>query len=95
MTLADVLKTPSTTPATASRCIRSTARLAAQRDASCKTRNADDYLPGGRAPQVGQIVRLPGLAATLQAIADGGAAAFYTGKIAEAIVARDAGSAAA
>ena len=48
--------------------------------------NAGDYLPGGRAPQIGQIVRLPGLAATLQAIADGGAAAFYGGEVAEAIV---------
>ncbi len=48
--------------------------------------HADDYLPGGRAPQIGQIVRLPGLAATLQAIADGGAAAFYGGTVAEAIV---------
>ncbi|MEP7294498.1 MAG: gamma-glutamyltransferase, partial [Chloroflexota bacterium] len=48
--------------------------------------NSGEYLPGGSAPQVGQIVRLPGMAATLQAIAEGGAAAFYTGKIAEAIV---------
>ena len=45
-----------------------------------------DYLPNGRAPEVGQIVRLPGLAHTLQAVADGGAAAFYTGAIADAIV---------
>ncbi len=48
--------------------------------------NADDYLPGGRAPEIGQVVRLPGLAATLQAIADGGSAAFYTGAVAEAMV---------
>lgn len=47
---------------------------------------SEDYLPDGIVPQVGQNVRLPGLAASLQAIADGGAAAFYTGKIAEAIV---------
>ncbi|MCC6805201.1 MAG: gamma-glutamyltransferase [Anaerolineae bacterium] len=47
---------------------------------------ATDYLPGGSVPQVGQIVRLPGLANTLQAIADGGAAAFYTGAVAEGIV---------
>lgn len=46
-----------------------------------------DYLPGGRAPATGQVVRLPQLAATLTAIAEGGAAAFYTGKVAEAIVA--------
>ncbi|GAB4465996.1 MAG: gamma-glutamyltransferase [Anaerolineae bacterium] len=49
--------------------------------------NTDDYLPGGRAPQVGQVVRLPGLARTLQAIAEGGPAAFYTGPVADAIVA--------
>ena len=40
---------------------------------------AGDYLPGGRAPQVGEIVRLPDLARTLQAVADGGADAFYHG----------------
>ncbi len=43
-------------------------------------------IPGGHSPQVGQIVQLPGLARTLQAIADGGSAAFYTGAVAEAIV---------
>jgi gamma-glutamyltranspeptidase/glutathione hydrolase len=48
--------------------------------------NTEDYLPNGRAPEDGQIVCLPGLANTLQAIADGGPSAFYTGKIAEAIV---------
>jgi gamma-glutamyltranspeptidase/glutathione hydrolase len=48
--------------------------------------NAHDYTPGGFAPKAGQVVRLPGLAATLQAMADGGAAAFYTGQVAEAIV---------
>lgn len=45
--------------------------------------NTEDYLP---APQVGEIRRLPGLANTLQAIAEGGPEAFYTGKIADAIV---------
>jgi gamma-glutamyltranspeptidase/glutathione hydrolase len=48
--------------------------------------NTEDYLPGGRAPVAGQIVRLPGLAQTLQAIAEGGKEAFYTGAIADAIV---------
>ncbi|GAB4547641.1 MAG: gamma-glutamyltransferase [Anaerolineae bacterium] len=48
--------------------------------------HTDDYLPAGRAPRVGQVVRLPGLARTLQAIAEGGPAAFYTGPIADAIV---------
>ncbi len=48
--------------------------------------NTEDYLPGGHAPQVGQIVQLPGLARTLQAIADGGPDAFYAGSVADAIV---------
>lgn len=46
----------------------------------------EDYLPDGHAPQVGQIVRLPGLARTLQRIAEGGADAFYEGETAQAIV---------
>src|SRR5690349_17039923 len=41
--------------------------------------NTDDYLPDGAAPTVGQVVRLPGLARTLQAIADSGPEAFYIG----------------
>jgi len=49
--------------------------------------HTEDYLPGGRAPRAGEIVRLPQLAATLQAITEGGAAAFYSGPIAEAIAA--------
>lgn len=48
--------------------------------------NTEDYLPGGTAPEVGQIVRLPGLAHTLQMIAEGGPEAFYTGSVADAIV---------
>jgi len=48
--------------------------------------NTEDYLPNGSAPRVGQVVRLPGLAATLGAIAEGGPEAFYTGPIADAIV---------
>ncbi|MFN8448066.1 MAG: gamma-glutamyltransferase [Anaerolineae bacterium] len=51
-----------------------------------KTPYSEDYLPGGVPPKAGQTVRLPGLAASLQAIAEGGAEAFYTGRIAEAIV---------
>lgn len=46
----------------------------------------EDYRPGGSVPQVGQVVRLPGMASALQAIAEGGSAAFYTGEIADAIV---------
>jgi gamma-glutamyltranspeptidase/glutathione hydrolase len=42
---------------------------------------------GGSARPIGYILKSPELAATLNAIAKGGAAAFYTGPIAEAIVA--------
>jgi gamma-glutamyltranspeptidase/glutathione hydrolase len=45
-----------------------------------------DYLPGGQAPRVGQVVQLPGLARSLAQIVEGGAAAFYEGEIADAIV---------
>jgi gamma-glutamyltranspeptidase/glutathione hydrolase len=48
--------------------------------------HTEDYLPGGRTPHAGQMVRLPGLARSLQQISEGGAAAFYEGEIAEAIV---------
>ncbi|MCA9904491.1 MAG: gamma-glutamyltransferase, partial [Anaerolineae bacterium] len=48
--------------------------------------HTQDYLPGGLSPHVGQAVRLPGLAQTLQRVAEGGAEAFYTGEIADAIV---------
>ncbi len=48
--------------------------------------NAEEYLPNGLTPKAGQVVRLPGLANTLRAIAEGGPAAFYEGSVAEAIV---------
>ena len=48
--------------------------------------NAEEYLPNGETPRAGQVVRLPGLASTLRAIAEGGPDAFYTGPVAEAIV---------
>ena len=48
--------------------------------------NAEEYLPNGAPPKAGQVVRLPGLANTLRAIAEGGPEAFYAGPIAEAIV---------
>jgi gamma-glutamyltranspeptidase/glutathione hydrolase len=48
--------------------------------------NTQDYLPDGQGARVGQVVRLPGLARTFQAVAEGGADAFYGGDIADAIV---------
>jgi gamma-glutamyltranspeptidase/glutathione hydrolase len=45
------------------------------------------YLPEGRAPVVGEIVKQPELAATFEAIARGGADEFYRGALAERIVA--------
>ncbi|MCY3781884.1 MAG: gamma-glutamyltransferase [Chloroflexi bacterium] len=48
--------------------------------------NAEEYLPNGATPKAGQIVRLPRLAETLRAIAEGGPEAFYSGPVAEAIV---------
>lgn len=48
---------------------------------------AATYLPNGRAPHFGERFRQPNLAETLRAVARGGAAAFYTGEVAAAIVA--------
>jgi gamma-glutamyltranspeptidase / glutathione hydrolase len=45
------------------------------------------YLVNGGAPEIGQVMRSPALAATLQAIAAGGAKAFYQGPIAADIAA--------
>jgi gamma-glutamyltranspeptidase / glutathione hydrolase len=45
------------------------------------------YLFNGRAPEQGDIVKLPALAATLKAIAKDGARAFYEGPIADDMVA--------
>ena len=45
------------------------------------------FLPDGKAPAVGSMLRQPDLARTLQAISDGGAAAFYEGWIADSLAA--------
>jgi gamma-glutamyltranspeptidase/glutathione hydrolase len=44
------------------------------------------YLPGGHAPEEGDIVKLPALAATLKAIAKSGPRGFYQGPIADDMV---------
>ncbi len=44
-----------------------------------------EFLPGGRAPRAGQVVKLETLGRTLQAIAEGGPPAFYTGETARKI----------
>ena len=43
------------------------------------------FAPDGRAPEPGEMVRLPAHADTLQAVAETGAAAFYTGDLARRI----------
>ncbi len=48
--------------------------------------NTEDYVPDGTTPGIGDVIRLPGLARTFKAVAAGGADAFYTGAIADAIV---------
>ncbi len=45
----------------------------------------ETFLVDGRAPEPGEVVRLPGHARTLRAIAESEGAAFYEGEIAEAI----------
>jgi gamma-glutamyltranspeptidase / glutathione hydrolase len=48
---------------------------------------AKTYLPGGRAPRAGDVFKNHDLAGSLRLIAAGGPAAFYDGKIADAILA--------
>ena len=47
----------------------------------------DYYLPGGKAPEEGRLMRFPALARTLRRIAEGGAKAFYEGETASRMVA--------
>jgi gamma-glutamyltranspeptidase/glutathione hydrolase len=56
-------------------------KLAADRDA------AQLYLPSGSAPLPGQVFRNPHLAGTLRSIAEEGAGVFYSGRIAESMLA--------
>jgi gamma-glutamyltranspeptidase/glutathione hydrolase len=46
----------------------------------------DAYLPDGRAPRVGERIRLPALGRTLERVADEGADVVYEGDVGEAIV---------
>lgn len=48
--------------------------------------SARTYLPGGRAPEAGEIFRNPDLARTYRLIAEGGRDAFYRGPVAKRIV---------
>jgi gamma-glutamyltranspeptidase/glutathione hydrolase len=48
---------------------------------------ATTFLPGGKAPAVGEVFRNPALARAYEAIAKGGRDAYYRGPIAEAVVA--------
>lgn len=45
------------------------------------------FLPGGRPPRAGSVLRQPELAATLQAIAERGPAGFYAGPVARRLIA--------
>ena len=49
---------------------------------------AAHFLTNGEGPEVGQVVRMPGLAATLRLIAENGRAGFYEGAVAEDLVAK-------
>ncbi len=45
------------------------------------------FLPGGKAPEIGQLFRFPDQAATLEEIADSRGESFYRGKLAQKIIA--------
>jgi gamma-glutamyltranspeptidase/glutathione hydrolase len=58
-----------------------------QAAAKLRETGADGLLVNGAAPKPGAVIRQPGLAKTLRAIAAGGARAFYEGEVAAAMVA--------
>lgn len=47
---------------------------------------AEVFMPHGRAPEIGERVRMPGAAATLRGLAERGARDYYEGEIAERLV---------
>jgi gamma-glutamyltranspeptidase/glutathione hydrolase len=55
--------------------------------AKLRETGAESLLIDGAAPKIGTVIRQPALAATLRKIAAGGAAAFYEGAVAAALVA--------
>ena len=61
---------------------RNTAKLSHDPDAKAA------FLPGGEAPRIGDVMRLPALADTLRRIAKEGRSAFYEGAVAAEIVAK-------
>ncbi|WP_207462481.1 gamma-glutamyltransferase family protein [Azospirillum sp. SYSU D00513] len=46
---------------------------------------ADHFLPGGKAPEAGAVMRLPALGATLRRLAERGIADFYQGELARSV----------
>ncbi|MEZ5657656.1 MAG: gamma-glutamyltransferase family protein [Burkholderiaceae bacterium] len=48
---------------------------------------AEVFMPHGRAPEIGERIRMPGAARTLRALAERGARDYYEGEIAERLVA--------
>ena len=56
-----------------------------QQDKLAALPSGQEMLVNGRAPREGDLMRLPTLAQTLRAVAEGGSAAFYTGPIATAM----------
>src|SRR5437868_11340065 len=57
---------------------------AAARELSAQPGYAEAFLPHGRAPEVGELFRLPAAARTLRLIAQSKGAAYYEGEIAQA-----------